>query len=177
MDQKLVEFMKSQYPEDAWKYHITIVMKYAKYLAKIEHENVEVAELAALLHDIGGYRYGWDDHHKTGATEAEKILKDFGYDKKIISQVKECVEAHSTSGFTIPKNKLITIMRDADALAHFDAVPWLLAIGLRNEKGHDAAVKWVADKLDRDYKNKLHLEESKKIAKEKYAAAKIILGK
>ena len=174
MDKKLLDFMKSQYPQDDWKHHISIVMKYSKYLAELEHENIEIAELSALLHDIGGYRHGWTDHHKTGAIEAEKILKDYGYDKKIIDKVKECIEAHPTSATNNPKNKLITVMRDADTLAHFDAVPWF--IGLKNEKNYNAAIKWVSDKLDNDYNHKLHLEESKRIAKGKYAAAKIVLG-
>ncbi len=161
--------------ENDWKYHVSLVVKYAKHLAKIKHENVKVAKIAALLHDIGGFKYGWKDHEKTGAKEAEKILIDLNLSPDIIKEVKICIESHRTSGKVKPKTKLSEILRDADALAHFDAVPWLISIGIYRLKNIEKAIKWVADKLERDYKHKLHLPESKKIAAPKYRAAMLIL--
>jgi len=176
MIKKLTKLVKSEMTENDWKYHVSLVVKYAKHLAKIKHENTKIAEIAALLHDIGGFKYGWKDHEKTGAKEAEKILTDFNFSPDIIKEVKICVESHRTSGNIKPKTKLAEILRDADALAHFDAVPWLIAVRIyRSKENVDKTIEWVADKLERDYKHKLHLAESKKIATPKYRAAMLIL--
>lgn len=175
MIKKLTKLVKKEMIDNDWKYHVSLVVKYAKHLAKIKHENVKIAEIAALLHDIGGFKYGWKNHEKTGAKEAEKILTKLHLSPKIIKEVKICIESHRTSKNIKPKTKLAEILRDADALSHFDAVPWLISVGMYRLKNLEKAIKWVVDKLERDYKQKLHLPESKKIAAPKYRAAMVIL--
>lgn len=175
MIKKLTKLIKSEIPEDDWKYHVSLVIKYAKHLAKIKHENAKIAEISALLHDIGGYRYGWEHHEKTGSREAEKILTDLDFSPDIIKEIKICIESHRTSQNAKPKTKLAEILRDADALSHFDAVPWLICVGMYRLKNIEKTIKWVKDKLEKDYKYKLHLAESKKIAAPKYRAAMIVL--
>ncbi|MFH2136371.1 MAG: HD domain-containing protein [Patescibacteria group bacterium] len=175
MIKKLTKLVRAEMIENDWKYHVSLVVKYAKRLAKIKHENVKIAEIAALLHDIGGFKYGWKNHEKTGAKEAEKILTRLNFSPDIIKEVKICIESHRTSGRVKPKTKLAEILRDADALAHFDAVPWLISIGLYRLKNLEKTIVWVRNKLENDYKHKLHLPESKKIAAPKYRAAMTIL--
>ena len=74
-----------------WTHHIIFVVKYSKELAKKLNADIQVVEIAALLHDYAGIKDEklWPDHHIHGAKEAEKILKEFNYPPEKIKMVKE----------------------------------------------------------------------------------------
>lgn len=176
MIEKVREAVKEHAREYDWKFHIEIVVKYAKHLAKTEKVDEEVVELAALLHDIGRMKFGGEDHDVTGVPEAEKILKELNYPEEVIEEVKHCVRTHRAAKDYPPETKIAEIIRDADALSHFDMIPVLLQIGMKRRGGDiEEAVKWLSAKIDRDWNKKMHLPESKRIAEEKYKAAKLIL--
>ncbi len=173
---KLRKLIREEIGEENWLLHVAIVVKYARHLAKHECVDQDIAEMAALLHDIGRYKFGGKDHEITGVPEAERILKDLGASDDIIEEVKHCVATHRASKETPPKTKTAEIIRDSDAMAHFDIVPTLVQVGL---KKHDndikKALEWLDAKLDRDWNNKMHLPESKRLIGEKYRAAKLLL--
>jgi putative nucleotidyltransferase with HDIG domain len=173
---KLRELVREEIGEENWLLHVANVVKYAKHLAEVEGVDQDIAEMAALLHDIGRYKFGGKEHEITGVPEAEKILKELGASENVIEEVKHCVATHRASKDAPPKTKIAEIIRDADAMAHFDIIPTLVQVGL---KKHDndikKAIEWVDAKLDRDWNNKMHLPESKKIVEEKYKAAKLLL--
>ena len=73
---------------DQYKYHVQLVRKYSLKLAKKYKVNKTVVELAALLHDIGRFKFGEKDHEIFGVKEAEKILRKFDYSTEIIKKVK-----------------------------------------------------------------------------------------
>lgn len=176
MIEKVREIIRKEAGERDWKLHVSLVVKYAKELAKIYNESEEIAELAALLHDIGFFRYGDENHEITGSRDAGIILREHGYSEEIIKQVEHCIKTHRASGKNHPETKIAEIIRDADALSHFDVFPLLIQFGLEKfDNDTEKAVKWVSDKLDRDWNNKMHLPESKKIGEEKYKAAKLLL--
>ncbi len=177
MIDKIREIVKEELADDDWKFHTSLVVKNALYLANITGEDEELAEIAALLHDIGGYRRGWDNHEIKGSQEAEKILTNLGYDIQFIEKIKHSILAHRTGGFASPETKLAMILRDADVLSHFEAVPYLIHIGLsNNENNIEKATMWVRNKLKNDYENKLHFSESKKMVKTKYDATMLLLN-
>jgi len=62
-----------------YKYHLLPVVEYAAKLAEICDVDKEIVELSAWLHDIGRIKFGARNHELTGAAEAERILKQFGY--------------------------------------------------------------------------------------------------
>jgi len=164
------------YQQD-WKYHVSLVAKYSKLLAERTGADAELAELGALLHDIGRIRFGPENHEITGANEAEKILKDLNCPKETIAEIRHCIESHRGSGTVKPKTKVAQIIANADAMAHFDAIPFLLQVALKNENGDiEKAVSWVHDKIERDWNKKMTLPEAKEIMKEKYEAIKLLLG-
>jgi len=174
--EKVREAVMKEATDWDWETHISLVVKYAKHLAKIENVNEEVAELAALLHDIGRLKFGGEDHEITGIPEAEKILKELNYSQEVIDEVKHCVKTHRASKDYPTETKTAEIIRDADAIAHFDIFPVLVQVGLRIHNGDiKKAVQWVDAKIDRDWNNKMHLPESKKLVEEKYKAAKLLL--
>ena len=82
-----------------WTHHITQVVKNAKQLAKMLGADLEIVELAALLHDFASVKDKelYKDHHINSAIEAEKILRSFDYPAEKIEAVKHCIEAHRGS--------------------------------------------------------------------------------
>lgn len=158
-----------------WKFHISLVVKYAKHLAKIEKVNEKITELAALLHDIGRLKFGEKNHEITGVLEAEKILKKLNYSEEVIEEVKHCIKTHRGKKDYTPKTKIAEIVRDANAISHFDVIPVMIQHGLkRYNEDIEKTVKWVHKTIDRDW-NRIHLPTSKKLVEEKYKSIKLLL--
>lgn len=162
--------------EQDWNQHIKVVVYYAVKLARHEKADVEVAELGALLHDIGRIKYGSKDHEITGLSDAENLLKQTGYSSEIVDKVKHCIRSHRASKDNEAESLEAEIVRDADALAHFDAVFTLFRAGVEKRGGTKQSLEWLDAKLDRDFKNKMHLAESRRLAEDKYKAAKLLIG-
>ena len=160
-----------------YRHHLLPVVEYAEKLAEICDANKEVVELSAWFHDIGRIKFGSRNHELTGAAEAEKILKQFGYSDEIIEQVKHCILSHRGSGSIQPQTMEAKVVATADALAHFDMfLPLLTAIG-KMEKGKDARIiyGWLYEKMERDWNKKILIPEAMEIAEGKYRAIKLLL--
>lgn len=171
------QLVKSKFEENDWKYHMLPVVKYTKKLAKIYKVDEELAELAALLHDIGRVDIKYDeDHHIVGVPIAEKILRNFNYPEKVIKEVKHVVASHRTSKGPRPKTMIAKIVANADAMAHFDILPvffwWRKS---RKEYSFEDTLQWVENKLKNDWQKKITLPEAKKISKKNYKANRLIL--
>ena len=176
---KVREVVRSQCEEGDWKYHVVVVIKYAKQLARELDADEDLAELGALLHDIGRIAVagGDPDHEIVGVPIAEEILKEQGYSQEVIEEVKHCVESHRASKGIPPKTTTARIVADADAMAHFDAVPALIQLALKMENNDlEKAVQWVYEKIERDWNRKLTLPEAREMMKDKYDAIRLILA-
>lgn len=166
-----------RYGSHTWKHHILKVVKYSKLLAKKLGADEELAELAALLHDLGSIKYGEESHEITGQRETEKILKKLNYPQNTIDRVKECIASHRASKDVVPKTVEAKIVANADAMAHFDTVSILLRLGLdKYDHNEEKAAKWVLRKLERDWTKKLTIPQAKEMVVEKYRAAKLLLS-
>ncbi|MDD5221123.1 MAG: HD domain-containing protein [Candidatus Pacebacteria bacterium] len=185
MNKKVEEIKKivqKRLEDTDWNYHILPVVRYAKKLAKIYKVDGEIVELAALLHDIGRNNVGKDisqedKHHIVGANEAVKILQKYKYPEKTILEIKHCIEAHRT--LKGPKSKTLTakIIANADAMAHFDSLPiFFYWRAIQRKDKFEDIVKWVGDKIERDWKMKITLPEAKKLVEKKYKAIKLLLS-
>ena len=177
---KVKEFAENTYKKDKvgynWEMHIKPVLHYALKLADIKKADKEVLEVSVYLHDLGTILYGNDDHHETGARDAEKLLTKLGVEKDFIEQVKHCILTHRASKEMKPKTIEAEILKTADAMAHYDAIPWLIKIGLHNTQGDlKGSIKWVLDKVNRNWEKKILFPEAKEMVKEKYEAAKLLL--
>jgi len=173
MIEKVREFVKKECDELNWKYHIIPVVRYAKLLAKKLNVDEELAELGALLHDIGRFKSDGKNHEITGIQEAEKILKGLGASQNVIDEIKHCVESHR--GAVKPRTIIAKIVASADAMAHFDVIPVLIQVGLGKENNNiEKAFQWIYEKVERDWNKKLTIPEAKEIVKEKYKAIKLL---
>jgi putative nucleotidyltransferase with HDIG domain len=178
MIEEIKRIIEKECDDFDYKYHILPVVEYAEKLAEICDADKEVVELSAWLHDIGRIKFGARNHELTGAGEAEKILKRFGYSDEIIEQVEHCILAHRGSGSIQPQTMEAKVVAAADALAHFDMfLPMLTAMGKRG-KGRDDKIiyRWIYEKIERDWNKKILIPEAIKIAEEKYRAIELLLS-
>lgn len=180
MNQKIIALCKKKYSSRDYNYHILPVVKNAMLLARRLGADLEITETAAYLHDIGRAisrkKFERDNiHHITGAAEAAKILKKFGYEKDFIEKVRHCILAHR--GRTGPKPKTIEakIIACADAMAHFDGFLDLFEFFVESSDSFEDAVRGIESKMQRNWDIKLALPEAKEIVREKHAATMLVI--
>lgn len=155
--------------------HIIPMRNLAIEMAQKTDADLEVVEIAALLHDIGGVMFGRKDHHITGAKIAQKKLQRLNYPQDKINQVKHCIMAHRSSQNIIPETNEAKVILEADSMSNFDNLPGIFKAAYIGENlTQSEAKKSARQKLERKW-NKLQLEESKKIIKPKYEAAMLLL--
>jgi len=162
-----------------WEHHIVHVIDFAKQMAKKTDADEEIVEIAAILHDYAGakdYKLS-NQHHVHGARLARELLKKYDYPQSRIEQVECVILNHRGS-----KNRRIKhqsreaqCVADADAMAHFVAIPSLFYLAFFSHKMNiTEATRWLMDKLERSWR-KLS-PEAKELVKDKYAAAKLLYG-
>lgn len=160
-----------------WSHHIVYVVKYAKQLAVILGAEVEVVEIAALLHDYAGIKDSSlaEEHHIHGAVLAERILEGYGYPKEKVEKVKHCIMSHRGSISSERKSPEAECIASADAMAHISQAASLLYLAYtRHCMAIDEGKAWVLGKLERSW-NKL-CPEAKKIVRDDYFCARKMLG-
>jgi predicted hydrolase (HD superfamily) len=160
-----------------WTHHITQVVQNAKQLAKRLGADLEIVEIAALLHDYASVKDAtlYKDHHLNSAIEAENILKRFDYPAEKINAVKHCIETHRGSVYEQRRSLETDCVASADAMAHIQNVPALLySAYIQRGMEIDEGIKWLRRKLERSW-NKM-MPEAQEMVKEKYGAAMKILA-
>ncbi|QUI23516.1 HD domain-containing protein [Vallitalea pronyensis] len=161
-----------------WSHHIVSVVKYAKMLAEKIGADIEIVEIAALLHDYASIidEQYIKDHHLHGAREAERILRHLNYPEEKIEKVKACIIAHRGSVRIMTDLKEARCLADADAMAHIVHVPSLLyMVYVKKQLSIDEGAAWVRGKIERSW-NKL-TDEAKEMISDQYQSAMQVLGK
>jgi len=167
----------NSFGQGIWDHHIVHVVRHGKQLAKQRNADIEVVELASLLHDYAGIKNPeWvKEHHIHGANEAERILSELHYPQEKIEVIKDCILCHRGSVPSEKSSVEAECLADADAMAHFDSVPSLFYyLFTSTEKDIDEATQWLCAKLTRSW-NKLS-PDAKTICKEKYEACQLVLN-
>lgn len=105
-------------------HHINRVRRLAKQIAASEGANQDVAELAALVHDIADWKFHNGDEI-IGPREAERLLSEEGAETEVIEQVVEIVRTISYKGagvVTAMKTLEGRCVQDADRLDAIGAI-------------------------------------------------------
>lgn len=169
---KLIDYSEQSKTKDGydfWNEHIKFVFKHAGDLARKYNADIEVCELAALLHDIAmpaenGPR---EEHHIYGAQMAQEILSELNYTQNKIDLIKKCVLHHRGSKDEVRETIEEQIVADADVMAHFDNIPSLFSLAYNELKlSVSEGAEYVKNKLLRDYK-KLS-PQSKELLKDRF---------
>ena len=98
-----------------------------KIASTIEGVDLEVLELASLLHDIARVKEDTNetndiDHAILGAGMASDILRTLGYSEELIKKVSHCIRTHRFRGNELPETIEAKILSDADKLDAIGAV-------------------------------------------------------
>jgi len=160
-----------------WTHHIVPVVHNAKQLANLLGADLEIVELAALLHDFASVKDKalYKDHHINSAIEAEKILKSFDYPTEKIAAVKHCIETHRGSVTEQRRSLEAECVASADAMAHIQNVPALLySAYIQRGMDIDEGIHWLRTKLQRSWSKMI--PEAQQLVKDQYEAALKILG-
>ncbi len=128
---KVWEIADSYYPRHDWAHgrnHIERVLRMAKEIGKQENANLEIIELAAILHDIFENREAHSNierfrHEIEGSNEARRILTKVGAAESTINGVCHCIESHrKRSGIIEPQTIEAKCLFDADKLDCIGAI-------------------------------------------------------
>jgi uncharacterized protein len=128
---KVWEIADSYYSKNDWahgKSHIERVLKTATKIGKRERANLDVIELATILHDIFENKEAHSGHegfrHEIeGSKEARKLLTTLGVTDTTIEAVCHCIEAHrKRTGRIEPQTIEAKCLFDADKLDCIGAI-------------------------------------------------------
>ena len=113
--------------------HLYSVSQMCALLAKKRQQNVELAAIAGLLHDIYAYQTGSrKDHAHQGAAAARKILQELNlFSEEEINMISQAIYRHSDKD--VVDSPFDEVLKDADALQHFLIMP------LADPAPHEAA--------------------------------------
>jgi len=121
----------SYYPKHDWAHgrnHIERVLKMAIEIGKQERADLEIVELATILHDIFQNREAHASiegfrHETEGSKEVRKILAKLGLADRTVDAVCHCIESHrKRSGRTEPQTIEAKCLFDADKLDCIGAI-------------------------------------------------------
>ena len=109
--------------------HVERVLKNALHIGKVEGADLEIVELAALLHDIARdidtntTETGDTCHAVEGAKIAEEILKKHNYHAEKIEKICHCIKTHRFRDPTlVPETLEAKVIYDADKLDVLGAI-------------------------------------------------------
>ncbi|OIO76249.1 phosphohydrolase [Candidatus Gracilibacteria bacterium CG_4_9_14_0_2_um_filter_38_7] len=189
---KLLEYTKDVFEHTDgshdWE-HTQRVLTLARHIAKLEGADIEIVEIATILHDIG--RSAQDKskgkvcHAELGANMAEKILQSFEVPDDKIQKIIHCIGTHRFRGNNFPETLEAKVLFDADKLDGIGAVGIgraFLFAGEHHAKLHDPnpnldpnAEYTKEDTAYREYtvklqkiKDKVYTAEGKRLAQERH---------
>lgn len=166
------------FTETVWSHHIVPVVKHSLKLGRQLKADLQVLELASLLHDYAALldKSMCAQHHIHGAKIAAEILNDLEYDKDKIKHIKDCILSHRGSVVVKRKSLEARILASADAMAHISELAdmFYLSYGVYKKKTEEGA-EWLLKKLDRSWRK--IMPAGRKLVKEDYDIAKKILKK
>lgn len=118
---------------DWW--HIYRVVKLAIRIGEHENANLELVEIAALMHDLDDWKLSADSENYPNA---RKLLKENNFDQSTIDKVIEIIEQVSFKGAgvdTTPKSIEAKVVQDADRLDAIGAIGIARAFAFGGSKG------------------------------------------
>ncbi|MCZ4407546.1 HD domain-containing protein [Cryomorphaceae bacterium 1068] len=147
--ESIVELVKATFEGEGtghdW-YHIDRVRKVALKLAQSEGADMEVVELAALLHDIADHKFH-DNDLTAGPAKAKSIILEYGGDQELADRVSTIITETSFKGAGVetPVSSIESaVVQDADRLDAIGAIGIARTFaygGHRNQPIHDPVLE------------------------------------
>jgi putative nucleotidyltransferase with HDIG domain len=166
-----------------WLYpnHVLVVTANAKVLAKRFDANVELSQVAALLHDVADFKMKRrnPEHETESLKVARQLMGEFGYTGQEVSLVVEdAIRLHSCHGSERPQSKEGLVLATADSLAHLQTDFYVFATwGPGKERTLEETKTWVLQKIERDLSNKISFDEVREEARPDYELVKALFSR
>ena len=149
-----------------WEEHIKYVVQESLKLSKTYGADIEIVELAALLHDIAlmakvGVR---SEHHVNSANLAKNLLAKYKYPEEKSNKVIKCILNHRSSKNGTSVEELC--VADADILAHFDNILMVISNVIGNSSSLQETRDKLRDAFEYDYNDLSDM--TKKVFNKKY---------
>lgn len=193
MKEKIIEYMKSMLSNSGWSHDIDHTLRVRDLCMKIweaEWADLEILEIAALLHDIWRpkeFETKWEIcHAEYWAQLAKDFLQNLWLEQNKVDNIVYCISTHRFRKWNAPETLEAKILFDADKL---DCI-WAVGIGrafmcageiwakLHNEKWVDIENTPEYSKDDTAYreyvvklskiKDKMFTETGKKLAEKRH---------
>ena len=133
--------------------HVYRVMRRAVALAEYLDETVdlEVLQIAALLHDIDQPFDKKKEHVKRSIRRAEGILSEIDYPRDKTLKVLEIIKQHSSEEIVKPSTNEAKILFDADKLDGIGAIGIARVFSLcgQNNLTPEEAIEWYKKKIEK----------------------------
>lgn len=155
--EKILEHVKNQFESDTtghdW-FHIERVYKMACHLQAKEGGDLEIIQLAALLHDISDHKMNGGKLNE-GGNVAFQLLTDNGYDEKKAKIVANIVDGVSFKGALVKDLQISIegkIVQDADRLDAIGAMGIARAFAYGGSKNRPIYNPSILPELHDDFK-------------------------
>lgn len=158
--EKTIDFVKSELSDAEgghdW-FHIERVWKNTKLIAKTEKVNLEVAELAALLHDIADSKFH-DGDESIGPKKARQFLDSICINQETIDHVVAIIENVSFKGGNWDRTHSsleLDVVQDADRLDAIGAIGIARTFnygGFKNRAIYDPSIEPKSNMTKEEYK-------------------------
>ncbi|MFH1822405.1 MAG: HD domain-containing protein [Patescibacteria group bacterium] len=139
----------NKFKDTVWLFHILPVVKHSLALGRKLNADLEVLELAALLHDYAALVENgrlYNKHHLYGTKIAGEILGKFNYPETKIKHIKECIVSHRGSVKLNKKSIEAKILASVDAMSHITELAdmFFLTFGVHKYKTPEGAI-WLKE--------------------------------
>lgn len=140
--------------------HIDVMLELAKELVKKYDGDLDICELAIILHDTG-LVYKREDaspkgHEERSIEYSEAVLEENDFSKDVIEKVIECIKA--TEPQNSPKTTEEKIVRTVDAMSQFKTIHFFAKAAFSGD--WDDYVLWLEKKVKKNFE-KICFEQEK----------------
>jgi len=162
---------------DSWfvEEHLLVVERLALELCDHHPEaNRDAVTLSVWFHDYSRSKGEFEEHDLHGAKYAKDQLTQAGFDQQFVRLVEQACLSHRST-HTQPVSIEAKILASADAMSHFSGGFYLRLMHRWSKLDYQDAKKKLLEKIERDYHDKLSVDEAKEAIKPLYDAWQIII--
>ena len=166
-----------------WLYsnHVVVVTHNAKTIAEDKGANVELSQVAALLHDVADYKMkrANPEHEAESLKIARELMQQYGYsDEEVALVVNDAIRYHSCHGNERPKSIEGLVLATADSLAHLQTDFYLYFVWFQGPRKPIEEIKeWALKKIERDLNNKISFDDIREEARPDYELIKNLFSR
>lgn len=144
--------------------HIQFVMEIGMRLAKDNNADLDIVEVACLLHDIGrGKELADEQHPQTSKRIAEELLIDSSYFEDQKEKIFACILSHGAKEIPATLEEQIVRTADGGSKVEYHEAFMLLC----KKETYEERLAWGVKYLEKGYCN-LSLDAYKKEVEQKY---------